>query len=188
MARSGLESAGLALETRAHVCIGCNRTGAARGLLGTARRRRVAEVGLGALVLASQRRAGALGAVGAGLAGNARLFAFTGLVLAGLAPVACAFAHDGLDGAGAALGLLSAARWRKVACGGLRAAAGAGEAGGDGVRARRAWQRRRRALCAVRAALASNAHLLTLAGLVLTGRALETRAHACAGSDGAGAA
>eukprot|EP00964_Phaeocystis_antarctica_P079247 scaffold49370_cov69-Phaeocystis_antarctica.AAC.2 len=201
LALVGLVLASRTLVARALASDGLDGAGAALGLLSAARWREVACDGLRAAagageaggdgvraLRARQRRRRALCAVRARLAGDARLLTLAGLVLTGCTLVARALAGDGLDGAGAALGLLSAARWREVARGGLRAAAGAGEAGGDGVRALRARQRRCRALRAVRAALASNARLLTLAGLVLTGLALETRAHACAGSDGAGAA
>ena len=46
LARRGLEGAGLALETRTHVCVKCDRAGAALGLLLAARRRKVARIGL----------------------------------------------------------------------------------------------------------------------------------------------
>eukprot|EP00964_Phaeocystis_antarctica_P061508 scaffold36779_cov71-Phaeocystis_antarctica.AAC.1 len=133
------------------------------------------------------RRAGTLGAVRARLAGNAPFLAFVGLVRACCAPVARALACDGLDGAGAALGLLGAARWRKASLVGWRALTGAHEVGGDRVRALRARQRRAGALGAVRARVTGNARLLALAGLVRACRALVAGALLRDGLDGAGA-
>eukprot|EP00964_Phaeocystis_antarctica_P076278 scaffold47157_cov68-Phaeocystis_antarctica.AAC.1 len=112
------------------------------------------------------RRAGTLWAVRARLAGDARLLALFGLVRAGCAPVARALACDGLDGAGAALGLLGATRWRKASLVGWRALTGAREVGGDRVRTLRARQRRAGALGAERAGLAGSARLLAPFGLV----------------------
>eukprot|EP00964_Phaeocystis_antarctica_P053933 scaffold31688_cov73-Phaeocystis_antarctica.AAC.2 len=170
-------------------------------LLGAARWREVAHDGLRAPTAAGevggagvralnarQRRAGTLWTVRAQLAGNARLLALHGLVLAGRALVARALACDGLDGAGAARRLLGAARWREVAHVGLGALVGAGEVGGDGVRALRARQRRAGTLRAVRPGLAGDARLLALVGLILAGRAPVARGHARAWRDRAGAA
>eukprot|EP00964_Phaeocystis_antarctica_P031382 scaffold17764_cov66-Phaeocystis_antarctica.AAC.6 len=167
-------------------------TWAALGLLGAARRREVAWVGLVALVGASevgragvralharQRRAGTRRAVRAVLASHAGLLALVGLVLAGLALVACAHAGARRDRAGAALGLHSAARRRVEAESGSSALAVTSEVGGIGVGARLAGQRRARALGAVRARRAGLARLLAL--LVLVGARLApiARAHAC---------
>ena len=121
LARGAVVTLGL-LSLRLH------GTRAARRLLGAARRRKVARVSIDALVVAGevrgvrvralrarQRRAGALGAVRSGLAGDARLLAFGALERAGRALVARGLASVGLDGAGAAPGLLGAARRREVA-------------------------------------------------------------------------
>eukprot|EP00964_Phaeocystis_antarctica_P026288 scaffold14805_cov68-Phaeocystis_antarctica.AAC.4 len=169
--------AGLALETNTHARVECDCAGAAGRLLGAARWRKVARVGIGALVgageasgdgvralRARQRRAGTLGAVRARLAGDARLLAFALLVRACRALVARALAGVGLDGAGAALGLLGAARRREVARAGSRALGSGAKVGHVGVCALAARQRCRRALGAVRA---WHAHVaLGLAGLV----------------------
>eukprot|EP00964_Phaeocystis_antarctica_P055728 scaffold32801_cov66-Phaeocystis_antarctica.AAC.2 len=115
LARRGLEGAGLALETRAHACVGRDRAGAARRLPGATGWRKVAHVSLSALIgageaggagvcalSARQRRAGTLRAVRAGLAGNARLLALAGLVLAGGAFVAEGSARGGRNESGRA--------------------------------------------------------------------------------------
>eukprot|EP00964_Phaeocystis_antarctica_P013588 scaffold7455_cov72-Phaeocystis_antarctica.AAC.2 len=138
--------------------------------------------------LARQRRAGARWAVRARLAGNARLLALLGLVCTGCALVARALACVGLNGAGAALGLLDATRRREASLVGRRALSGAGEVGGDRIRALRARQRRAGTLWAVRAGLAGNARLLALVGLVRACRALVAGALLCDGLDGPGSA
>eukprot|EP00964_Phaeocystis_antarctica_P033658 scaffold19084_cov64-Phaeocystis_antarctica.AAC.1 len=278
----GLVLAGLAPVARGHFCVGCDRAGAAPGLLCTARWRKVARVGLGALsgagevggagvraLLARQRRAGARWAVRARVTGKARLLALALLVRAGRALGARGRALVWRDGAGAARRLPDATGWRVVALGGRRAFLSSCEVGGvrilalgarqSGRRARRAlarrglvlacralvargrarvWrdragaaltrlrrartarrsrralqavvgarhrdvelqnrlvlvgaclarQRGRRALRAVRAGRARPAHQLTRRGLEGAGLALETRAHACVGCDRAGAA
>eukprot|EP00964_Phaeocystis_antarctica_P033493 scaffold18993_cov66-Phaeocystis_antarctica.AAC.3 len=121
LARRGLEGAGLALETRAHVCVGRDRAGVAGRLhgatgwrvvaLGSRRACRIScevgGVGVRAL-LARQRRAGTLGAVRSRLAGDARLLALVGLVLAGGAFVAEGSARGGRNEAGRAV---SAVGW-----------------------------------------------------------------------------
>eukprot|EP00964_Phaeocystis_antarctica_P021813 scaffold12111_cov66-Phaeocystis_antarctica.AAC.3 len=170
-------------------------------LVGAARWRRVAHIGLGALVgagevggdgvralLARQRRAGALGTVRARLTGNARLLALAGLVLACRAHDARCHARVWRDRAWAARRLLGAAGWRKVAHGRRRALVGAGKAGGAGVRALLARQRRASARRAVRAGFAGDARLLALALLVRAGRALVARGHARVWRDRARAA
>eukprot|EP00964_Phaeocystis_antarctica_P040353 scaffold23068_cov70-Phaeocystis_antarctica.AAC.4 len=177
LARRGLEGAGLALETRSHVGVGCDRAGAARRLPGATGWRVVALEGRRAFriscevggvgvraFLARQRRAGALGAERAGLAGDARLLALTLLVRARRALSARALAGVGLDGAGAAFGLLGAARRREVARVGSRAVGSGAKVGLVGVCALDTRQRRRRALRAVRARRAGVA--LGVAGLV----------------------
>eukprot|EP00964_Phaeocystis_antarctica_P103178 scaffold68483_cov65-Phaeocystis_antarctica.AAC.3 len=146
-----LEGAGLALAAQARARLGRHCAGAARCLLGAASRRVVASVGGRAAVGANERRAGALGAVGACLAWRTCLLAFTLLEGAGCALDADTLAAEGLDGAWAALGLLGAARWREVALVRRRALVGAGEAGCVRIRARRAGQRRRSTLGAIRA-------------------------------------
>eukprot|EP00964_Phaeocystis_antarctica_P030642 scaffold17321_cov70-Phaeocystis_antarctica.AAC.3 len=201
LALAGLVRACRALVAGALLRDGLDGARAAVGLLGAARRRGVARVGLGALVLAAQvcclrirallarqRRAGARWAVRAGLAGSAPFLALVGLVRACRAPVARTLACDGLDGARATLGLLGAARRRKVALARRCALVSAGEVGGVGVRALLARQRRAGARRAIGAGLAGNARLLALAGLVLAGRAPDARGHARVWRDGAGAA
>eukprot|EP00964_Phaeocystis_antarctica_P092934 scaffold59863_cov69-Phaeocystis_antarctica.AAC.1 len=193
--------AGRALDARAHARVGRDGAGAARRLhgatgwrvvaLGSRRAFRVScevgGVGVRAL-LARQRRAGALWAVRAGLAGDARLLALTRLELAGLAPVARNHFCIGRDGAGAALGLLPAARRRKVARVGSRALCSGAKIGLVGVCALVARQRRTGASRAVRAGLAGNARLLALAGLVRTGGASVTKVSARAVRNEAGRA
>eukprot|EP00964_Phaeocystis_antarctica_P029195 scaffold16454_cov68-Phaeocystis_antarctica.AAC.2 len=175
--------------------VDCRPSGARR-LHGAARWREVARGGLRAptaagevggagvrAFLARQRRAGTLRAVRARLAGDARLLAFFVLVRAGCAPFARTLACEGLDGAGAALGLIGAARRRKASLVGWRALTGTREVGGDRVRALRARQRRAGARWAVRALLAGNARLFALAGLVRACRTPIARALACDGLD-----
>eukprot|EP00964_Phaeocystis_antarctica_P142534 scaffold107811_cov66-Phaeocystis_antarctica.AAC.3 len=101
LARGALVTLGL-LAARLH------GTRAARRLLGAARRRKVARLGVRALAGAVEvggvgRRAGALGAVRAGLAGDARLLALVGLVLAGGAPFTEVSARSGRNIAGGAV-------------------------------------------------------------------------------------
>eukprot|EP00964_Phaeocystis_antarctica_P005000 scaffold2722_cov64-Phaeocystis_antarctica.AAC.1 len=134
------------------------------------------------------RSARPLWAVRARLAGDAPFLALAGLVRACRALVTGALFRDGLDGARAALGLLSAARRRGVARGGLRAPTAAGEVGGAGVRAFSARQRRAGTRWTVRAGHASSTLLFALVGLVRTGCASVARTLACDGLDGAGAA
>eukprot|EP00964_Phaeocystis_antarctica_P072930 scaffold44705_cov70-Phaeocystis_antarctica.AAC.6 len=196
-----LEFAESARIARTLAGVGLDGARTARCLLLAARRRVVARVGLRALagagevggvgvraLLARQRRAGTLGAVRAGLAGDARLLALALLVRAGRALVAHALAGVGLDGAGAALGLLGAARRREVAHARRRALIVAGEVGGGGVRALLARQRRAGTLGAVRAGLAGDASLLALLGLVRAGFTLVARGHARVWRDRARAA
>eukprot|EP00964_Phaeocystis_antarctica_P125141 scaffold88783_cov69-Phaeocystis_antarctica.AAC.1 len=88
----------------------------------------------------------------------------------------------------AARRLLRASCRREVAHVCLGARTGAGEAGGAGVRALCARQRRAGALGAVRARLAGNALLFALVGLVRAGRAPVARGLALDGLKGTGAA
>eukprot|EP00964_Phaeocystis_antarctica_P074590 scaffold45883_cov70-Phaeocystis_antarctica.AAC.1 len=140
-----LKSALGARRAETHPRVSCGRAGAAgprrgaaRGrveaLLGRAALRVAAEVGTIRIraLLARQRRARAKRAEVPRLAGNARLLARIGLVRAGFALVARAHLGAGRDGTRAALGLLCAARWSKVAHVGLGALTTAGEVGGDG--------------------------------------------------------
>eukprot|EP00964_Phaeocystis_antarctica_P014508 scaffold7990_cov72-Phaeocystis_antarctica.AAC.2 len=200
LARRGLEGAGLALGTRAHVGVGRDRAGAARRLPGATGWRVVALGGRRACLiscevggvreralLARQRGAGALGAERAGLAGDARLLALALLIRAGRALVARALAGVGLDGAGAALGLLGAARRREVARVGSRAVGSGAKVRPVGMCTLAARQRRRGALRAVRArhahvalGVAGLVHELARAALVALGP-LDQRLHgACA--------
>eukprot|EP00964_Phaeocystis_antarctica_P004983 scaffold2716_cov64-Phaeocystis_antarctica.AAC.8 len=172
LARRGLEGAGLALDTRAHACVGCDRAGAALGLLGAARWRVVAQPGRCALLddreagggrvralRARQCRTGTRWAERAGPAGNARPLALAGLIRACRAPVTEGSARGGCNEAGrafSAVGWVGAPRNRiglpRSACLARRAAILTAV---WVERAGRAWRERlpqaRRSLCRTKA-------------------------------------
>ena len=147
------------LTTRAHAWVGCDRAGAARCLLGAARRREVArgrrcavggagEAGGGGVraLCARQRCRRTCSAVGAGRASNACLLARGGLVLAGFTLGTGAHAGVGSNSAGAARCLHGAARRSVEAWVSGLALGGAAEVGGTRVRPPATWQRRPRPL------------------------------------------
>eukprot|EP00964_Phaeocystis_antarctica_P161459 scaffold133377_cov69-Phaeocystis_antarctica.AAC.2 len=183
-----LVRAGRALGARTLAGVGLDGAGAALGLLGAACWREVARfgrcaVGSGAKVgpvgvcalAARQRRRRALRAVRARHAHVALCPAGFVHELARAALVTLGLLVQRLHGTRAARRLLGAARWCEVAPVRRRALV-------------RAGQRRAGARWAVRASLACNAGLLALALLISAGRALDARAHARVGRDGAGAA
>eukprot|EP00964_Phaeocystis_antarctica_P028852 scaffold16256_cov75-Phaeocystis_antarctica.AAC.2 len=159
-----LERAFSARRAETHTRLSCDRAGSAGPRRGATRGRIEARLGRVALrcaaqvgtirvraLLARQRSACAKRAEVAWLAGGTRLLALVGLVRAGCALVARTHADVWGHRAGAAPGLLGAARRCKVAWVNRRALPGTTQVSGDRVRALAARQRCRRALRAVRA-------------------------------------
>eukprot|EP00964_Phaeocystis_antarctica_P013419 scaffold7352_cov55-Phaeocystis_antarctica.AAC.3 len=195
------EAAGRARHTRAQTLRACNSAWAAWRLLRTARWRKVAHAGLGALIgtgeaggagmralLARQRRAGAHWAVRPLLTRLALRLLLLVLERAFSARRAETHARLSCDRAGAAGPRCGATRGRVEARLGRVALRGAAEIGKIRVRALLARQWRAGAKRAEVTGLAGEARLLALAGLVRAGRALVARSLPRDELNGAGAA